>query len=145
MATYSAAVTTPAAATVAPYCTIRAGASSRARILEIGVFTNAATSSSISLQRATNTFVATTSLVGQPYDLGDPTSIAAVDTTWSTAPTITTANKIRQIVLPASIGAGVIWTFDDLVVGPAGTAGLVLWNFGAGTGSALSVHVTWEE
>jgi hypothetical protein len=146
MAKYQVSVTTPAAAASAAFATIRAGASSRVRLLELGVFTNAATATSVALTRATNTFVPTTSIIGQPYDTGDPTSIANVDTAWSTAPTVTIANSLRRIALPATIGAGVIWTFDPMfAVGPAGVGGLVLWNFGSGAGSALNVYAVWEE
>ena len=145
MAKYHISATTSAAAASAAFCTIRAGASSRVRIKEIGFSNNAATASSVALLRATNAFVATTSALGQAYDTGDPASIANLDTAWSTAPTVTIANSMRRWALPATIGAGVIWQFDDLVAGPAGTAGLVLWNFGAATASALNVYVVWEE
>ena len=146
MAKYQVSVTTPAAAASAPFATIRAGASSRVRLLELGIFLNAATATSVALIRATNAFVPTTSIIGQPYDTNDPASIANVDTAWSTAPTVTVANSMRRIALPATIGAGVIWTFDPmLAVGPAGTAGLVLWNFGSSAGSALNVYAAWEE
>jgi hypothetical protein len=146
MAKYSAAVTTPAPATLAPFATIRAGASSRIRLLELGVANNAATASSIAVQRATNTFVPTTSLLGQPNDLGDPASIGAVDTTWSTAPTINTLIKLRQVVLPATIGAGWVWVLPEpIVLGPAGVGALVVWNFGAAAASALSLYCVWEE
>ena len=145
MAKYSISATTSAAATVAPFATIRAGSSSRVRLLELGIFNNAATASSVALYRATNTFVPTTSVLGQQYDTNDPASIANLDTAWSTAPTVTAASSLRRVSLPASIGAGVIWQFDNLVLGPAGTAGLVLWNFGASTASALNIYAVWEE
>lgn len=144
MPAYSAGVATPAPLTVAPYATIRAGTATRIRLLEVGVFCNAATLSSIGLYRAANTFVPTTSALGQAYDTSDQAALGNIDTAWSTAPTVATV-PLRRAVLPAAIGAGIVWQFDDLVVGPAGTAGLVVWNFGGATASVLQLFAVWRE
>ena len=144
MGIYSVAAASTATTTGAPIATIRAGASSRIRLRELGVFCNAATASAVGLIRASNTATASTSVLGQAYDTGDPASIANLDTAWSAAPTIGTA-YMRRVQLPAAIGAGVIWQFDDLAVGPAGTASLVLWNFSGSTNSVLQIYAVWEE
>ena len=141
---YGAAVTTPAAAAGAAFCTIAAPASARVRITEIGLFLNAATATSAQLIRANNTYVATTTVSPVPEDPADPAGTSLIGTAWSTAPTIQTV-PLRRLVAPAAISAGVIWQFENLVVGPigAGTA-LVLWNFGGATASALSVYVVTD-
>lgn len=142
---YEVGVTTPAAASAAAYATLHTGANLNCAIREVGVFVTAATSSSIGLIRASNTPVATTSTLGQAQDTVVAASTVNVDTAWSTAPTIG-SNYLRKAVLPATIGAGIIWTWpngDGLVV-PV-SAWLVLWNFGAAAGSACTAYIVYEE
>jgi hypothetical protein len=135
-----------AAASGAPYLTFHTGSLSRARIQELAIFVNAATASSVGLIRPANTPVATTSTLGQPDDPNEPVPTSSVDTAWSTAPTITGNVFLRRIVIPATIGQGVIWTWPDgkeLIVNVSSY--LVLWNFGASAGSILSGYVRWIE
>lgn len=134
------------AAAAAPYLTIHTGAALRVRIREIGLFTTAATASSIGLIRPANAPVATTSSLGQAVNPNDAASTVNVDTAWSTAPTIGTNVFLRRITVPAVIGNGVIWTWDlgaelELNV----SSYVVLWNFGAAAGSILSGYVKWLE
>lgn len=144
MARYSAGVTTPAAAAAAAFATLHALTTDRPSIVEIGIFLNAATASSIQLIHAANTPVASTSVLGQAEDAADPAATINIDTAWSTAPTITAMIPLRRAVLPATIGAGVIWTFPQglkLLI----SDWLVLWNYGGAAGSALSVYFVWDE
>lgn len=141
---YHGAVATPAAAAGAAYMTIWAPASTRSRLLEIGVFCNAATASSIALTRPTNTPVATTTVVPLPADPSDGVGVTLLGTAWSTAPTVGTV-FLRRALLPAAIGAGIIWQFPNLVFGVAGTGALVLWNYGAGAGSVLNVYCVTDD
>lgn len=149
MAVFSVSITTPAAAAGAAYLNIRAASTARARIREIGAFCNAATSSSIGLIRTLTQGTPTTSVLGQVQDVADAASVTNIDSAWSSAPTIAaTPIYLRKIVLPASIGAGIIWTFppDTALLGTnTATGGLLLWNFGGSAGSALSAYVVWEE
>jgi hypothetical protein len=55
------------------------------------------------------------------------------------------SNPLRRIVLPAAIGAGVIWQFDRLIAGVLGTTSLVLWNFGGAAASALSLYIVCDD
>lgn len=145
MALYSISAASTATVTVAPIATLAAGAGARLRLLELGVFCNAATASAVALYRPTNTPVVTTSTAGQPYDVADLAATGLLGTAWSTAPTVTAANSLRRVQLPAAIGAGVIWQFDDLVVGPLGAGSLVLWNFSGATNSVLQIYAVWSE
>lgn len=149
MARYSSAVRTPAAAAGAPYCDFRPAASDRCRILEVGVFTSAATASSIGLIRTLTTGTATTTQAGVPNDPAEAAGTALIGTAWSTAPTIAgTPLYKRRIALPATAASGVIWTWptDGPVFATNGaTTGLVLWNFGGSAGSALDVYWVWDE
>jgi hypothetical protein len=142
---YHGSVATPAAAAGAAYMTIWAPASTRSRLLEIGLFNNAATASSIGIYRPTNTPVATTTVVPVPADPSDGVGVTLLGTAWSTAPTIGTNVAIRRAVLPAAIGAGIIWQFPNMVFGVAGTGALVIWNFGAGAGSVLNVYCVTDD
>lgn len=145
MATYSLGVVTPAAASGAAYATIHTGAGLRCKILELGAFVNAATASSVGLIRPSNTPVASTSVLGLAEDPADPASTVNVDTAWSTAPTVGTA-FLRRFVAAATIGSGVIWTWpaDKPLVIPVSSY-LVVWNYGVGAGSALSLYVKYTD
>lgn len=145
MAIYTLGFSSVAAASGTAYATIHTGASYRARLLEIGLACNAATASSVGLIRPSNTPVATTSQLGQAEDPADGAATVNVDTAWSTAPTIGTL-FLRKFTLPATIGAGVIWSFpaDKPLVIPV-SGWLVLWNFGASAGSVLNGYAKWQE
>jgi hypothetical protein len=143
MARYRAAVTTPAAAAGAAFATIHAVSTDRPRIVEIGGSLNAATASSIQLVRAANTPVATTSVLGQADDSADPAATVNIDTAWSTAPTIVTV-PMQRIVLPATAGAGFIWSFPSGICLPI-SGWIVIWNFGGSAASALSLYMVWDE
>lgn len=142
---YSVSVLTPAAAAGAPYATIHAPAGTKLGVKEIGLFCTAATASSIGIYRCNNTPVVTTNTLSVPHDPNDEAGEAGIGTAWSTAPTIGSNVALRRIVLPAAIGAGVIWQFDDLQVGVLGTGALVVWNFGAGAGSILAMYAVIDD
>lgn len=145
MARYSVSVITPAAASGAAYATLHTAATARARIQEIGYYTTAATASRVAIGRKNNTPVATTSVLGQAEDPADAAAVTNLDTAWSTAPT-TPAQFLRRGSLVASIGAGTIWSWPigkELVIPVSDW--LVIWNDGAGAGSALALYVVWEE
>ena len=143
MGTYSLGIQSVAAAAGAPYATLHTGAG-RIRISEIEIFVNAATASSVGLARPTNSPVATTSTLGQAQDPADVASLVNLDTAWSTAPTVSLFH--RRVTIPAVIGNGIIWTFPDPrpFYVPANSY-IVLWNFGASTGSILNTTVVWDE
>lgn len=149
MSLYELGVTTVAPVTVANYMSMIATTAVRPRIREIGMFCNAATASSIGIGHPGNTAVPTGTVVGQPIDVNDQTALAGCATTWSTAPTVPT-QFFRKIVLPATIGAGVVWVWnpgEELTLEKVTTANgqLTWWNFGAGTASVLQAYVKWVE
>jgi hypothetical protein len=145
MAVYSVGFASVAAATGAAYATIHTGANFRCSILEIGLSCNAATASSVQIMKPGNSPAASTSLLGLTENPADGASTVNVDTAWSTAPTSST-NVYRKFTLPATIGAGVIWSWpaDKPLIIPVSTY-LVLWNFGGSTGSVLNGYVKWVE
>lgn len=147
MALYGLDVAGNAAAAGAPYATFHTG-SVPVRITFISAFTSAATATSVGLYRPNNTPVASTSVLGVSYDgaAGVPAATASIDTAWTTSPTIGTNNALLAAVLPAAIGAGMMWALepDGRIYVPASTY-LVLWNFGSGAGAVPRISIRWIE
>jgi len=143
VARYNGNVVSVAPLTGAAYATLHTAATQRCLIREIGLWTTAATASTIQLARPGNTPVASTSTLGSAIDPADAASGINVDTAWSTAPTL--GAKLRTVVLPATIGAGVIWTFYDMPLVIPVSSYLVFWNSGGATASILNGYVTWDE
>ena len=139
-----------AAATGAAYQTYAGATTTDAELAEIAAFCNAATASSFSIARPANTPVATGTAV---FNAMNPDSaVAALSTwagTWSTAPTTPTV-IFRMITLPATIGAGyvAVWPYGfglRMSKTAGSTQWVVLWNFGAGTGSVLNTYARVTE
>jgi hypothetical protein len=142
-----AALTTLTAASV-PFATLVAGASSRMKITEIGIFMATAVASDIALARSATATTTPTKILGQAIDAADPAAIGSLAVAWST---IGTANSIslRRISLPATVGAGVIWTWPSdtrlILASPAATSELMFVNRGGGVCATFTIYVSWEE
>jgi len=111
---------------------IRAAATpGRLRIIELGIFLAAATSSVFGIGRPAAIGVTPTTPVNFLQE--DPANILANDVAlsalaWGTGPTAPT-DFLRRITLPGTVGAGVIWTFPEGIVIPVSES-IVLWNIG---------------
>jgi len=140
----SLGVRTTSGVTAEPCWEIRTGATpGRAKVLEIGFFLAAATSTTIGLGRPAAIGVTPTSPVDfLPEDPNDVIASGVVQSSlaWGTKPTIPTA-FLRRISLPATIGTGVIWTFPEGLTIPV-SDGLVLWNLD--TNSVLDAYAVVE-
>jgi hypothetical protein len=148
MAFYSVGVSKSAPASGGAAAVIRPASSDDVQIREIGVFNSTAVASSIGLIRTLTAGTASTSSLVQAEDPQRPAGTCNIDTAWSVAPTIAvTPVYLRKIVLPATIGAGVIWTFGpgECWAKNGNTTSLVLWNFGGSTAAALELYVRIEE
>lgn len=123
---------------------IRTGATpGRARLLELGIFNNAATAGVIGLGRPGAIGAGATGLVDfQPEDPNDVLASGVVQgaTGWTTAPTAPTA-FFRVIALPATIAVGVIWTFPKGIVIPVSSS-IVLYLIAAS--SALRAYAVLD-
>lgn len=107
---------------------IRTDANTRFKVKEIGISIGIATASLYAIGRPAARGVTPTSPIDfLPYDTGDVPVGAFLTTSvaWATPPTVPAA-FFRRFNLPAAIGAGVIWTFDDLIIPVSGS--LVVWN-----------------
>ena len=143
---FESAVRTPAAASGATIATLHTGANLRCYITEIGLGISAGTQTQVGIIRPNNTPVASTSQLGQALDPQSAASTVNLDSAWSTAPTIGSNVYLRRFQLPASAGAGFIWTWPEsapLVI--AVSSWLVLWNFGGSSNAAADLYVKWFE
>jgi hypothetical protein len=115
-------------------------------VREIGVFNETAVASSVGLVRNATTGTPSTSVLVQAQDPQRPAGQTNIDTAWSAAATVG-SNYLRQIVLPATIGAGIVWYFGpgELIAKNGATTQLCLWNFGAGTSAAMRLYVVVYE
>jgi hypothetical protein len=143
-------VSTLATATAdAPLIAIRAPATERAALRELGVTLIAATSTRLGLARATTVSLTPgTTKPGRNKQPGAPDSGTLLVSSWGTVPVIST-NYLRRITLPAAIGAGFIWTWpadDPLVIGlGSAIAELVLANLVAVAPSLFDYYAIWED
>ena len=137
MAIFSVAARTSNTGAAASSVTLSTSATNRANILEFGTTLNTATASSLGLghEVAGTTLGGTAN--GQPEDMASPqTSPTVVGTTWATQPT-TPTQFYRRVSLPATIGAGIIWTFPRGILVPVSN-NIGLWNI-----SAVPVQDCW--
>lgn len=135
MSLFTLGIRTTVTTTGAAAAELRAASGFPFRVREIGITLAAATASTYGLGRPAAIGVTPTSpivmLADNPMDTGTTPPSTAV--AWGTGPTVPT-QFLRRITLPATIGAGVIWTFgpNEFIVGPgnaaAGVASIVLWN-----------------
>lgn len=143
MARYDLAATKTSGAAAGMICQLRTAAARDARIFEIGVFATTAVSGSVGLIRP-SAVGATFTSVG-PGGANDPVSnvgVALIDTAATTPPTVGTV-YMRQVTLPATIGAGVIWTFPEGLLVPV-SASMALWQTSA-LAVGYAVYFAYDE
>jgi hypothetical protein len=145
MAIYSVANRTTATATATPCLEAIAGANLGYRMLECGISINAATASVFGFGRPAAIGITPTSPVTVLAEDGGNTAAGNTTTAlaWGTAPTAPT-NFFRRVSLPATVGAGIIWTFPrGVIVLKANTS--VLWNPSGGSNSVADVWNVVDE
>jgi hypothetical protein len=140
---YNTGVRTVSLTAAAGFADLRAGASTRLRVTEIGVSLGVAGASpTLGLVRETALGTASTSVVAQAEDPTDGASSATVGTIWSTAPTYG-AVYMRRVTLPATIGAGWVWSWSEqnpLIVPVSTGLAIFLIGLSATTATALDVY-----
>lgn len=112
------------------------------RIKEIGVFNTTTTAVAVAIARATATGTQGAGLTEVCEDDDAHTIIATGFNTHTADATV--GGAIRQASLGAAIGAGVIWTFESLVLDKATTSGIVI-ILPTGTAQHLDFYFVWEE
>jgi hypothetical protein len=142
---YEIGVSKAAAATATAYGQLRAAATTRLRIREIGISQTTAVASSIGLIRPATEGTASTTQAPQAIDPADTATSALFATAWSTPATIGTI-YMRKIVLPATIGAGIVWQWpDDSPLTVPINSSILLWNFAGATSAAVEIYISYEE
>jgi hypothetical protein len=137
------------AATATPIVAIRAPATERCAIREIGVTLQGATSTRLGLARASVVSVTPTgNFAGQNMVPGAPASGSTLVTGWTTIPTAG-GTPFRRITLPAAVGAAWVWQWpqgEELVVGlGSAIAELCLVNLVAAAPALFDFWVKWED
>lgn len=131
MAQYSASITKTTSTAAAAIATLSTGTARDARIFEVGVFATTAAAGEVGLGRPANTpGTPSGGGVGAAMDNVSGAGVAVIANTWATTQPTAPTMAMRRIQLPATIGAGVIWTFPKGIVLP--TSGfLMVWQFSA--------------
>jgi hypothetical protein len=143
MAIFSVANRTSVATTTTAALEIIAGANNAYSLKEFGITQNAATASVFGFAppAAKGVTPANGSTV-QAEDQGNTTSgNTTTGTTWATGPTAPT-NFWRRVSTPATIGAGIIWTFPR-GINVLKTITTILWNVTAN--SVVDVWIVVDE
>lgn len=142
MAIYSLSLNTTVTTTGAAAMDIKAASTNTPKIMEVGLSLGAATASTYGFGRAGNTPTQTSPVLLQAENPGDAAAVTGCAVAWSVAPTVPT-QFFRRIGLPATIGAGVIWTFPR-GLGLAASASNVVWNLATNSAST-NVWVVADE
>lgn len=122
---------------------IKSASTNAPRIMEIGLNLGAATASTYGIGRAGNTPTQTSPVLLQAENPGDPAFLSGMAVAWSVAPTVPT-QFFRRASLPATIGAGVIWTFPYGLALAVSASLMVPWNLATNSAS-INSHVVAQE
>lgn len=122
---------------------IESAATDKPKIMEICISQVAATASLFGLGRPAAIGITPTTPVTllDEQDGNGPTGLTKTAVAWGTPPTVPTT-FLRRLCTPATIGAGIIWTFPRGLGMPVSQA-VVIWN--AATNSIVHFHVVVDE
>jgi len=143
MAIYSSSSLTTVVTTTVPSWDVKAAATNEPAVMEIGTVNGAATACTYGYGRSANTPTQTAPVLLQAEDEGRPAGLTGTAVAWSVAPTVPTV-FFRRSYIPATIGAGIIWTFPRGLVLAAAGASLVQWNV-AVSSALTAVHCVVDE
>jgi hypothetical protein len=124
---------------------LRTTAAKDIRVWEIAVYMSGGTAAAtdVGLGRPAAVSVTPTTLTPQAEDTSSAAAVCTGQVAAATKPTVP-ANYLRRFGIPAAIGAGIIWTWQNGLVVPTGPAELVVWNIGAST-STFSGYFVYDE
>ena len=144
MAIYSQSQQTTVAGATVPAFDMKASATNSPRLMEIGFVNGAATQCTYGIGRPANdgSVAQTAGLNVLAENPNDPAGNTTTAVAWGTAPTVPTT-YFRRPFIPATIGAGVIFTFPRGLIFAAGK-GLVVWNIAASS-AVMNIHIVVDE
>jgi len=139
--------TTNAPTATLPGASIYGTAAMSPKIVEIGVFNTTTTACMVNVAYLTTAGTQGSGLTETIVSNATSTTAAictVVQSHTSTPPTL--GNGLVRASLGAAIGAGMVWTFDQVpITPPLGTAnGVGLLCF-TGTGQVLDFYIIWDE
>jgi hypothetical protein len=140
---YEASGTVTTGAAAGPIAAFIASASAKPDLREIGLFAATAVSGTILIGRPAANVTTTTTMLGQALDPGDPAATCSLTTVLPTAGTVP-ANPFRRFVLPATIGAGIVWVWGINELSVAASAQLTLWQTSTAA-VTYTYYAKWEE
>lgn len=117
----------------------------RAKVREIGVFSQSATATRLQIGRPGNTPTGGSVTVGGSQDPSDAAATAGVTTTWTIAPTAPSPG-LRQFDFNNVPGSGVVFTWPsdgELVIGTTRASSVVVWAVSASP--TLDHYFVWSE
>jgi len=143
MAIYSASQRTASGTAATAAWEVRSTSTNKPKIMEMGLTQNAATASVFGVGRPAAIGLTPTTPVTflDEQDGNGPTGLTTCAVAWGTGPTVPT-NFFRRLSLPATIGAGFIWTFPRGLGLPV-SGSIVIWNIA--TSSVADVHAVVDE
>ena len=142
MAIYSLSLASTVGTTGVPSWDCKAAANSNPRVMELGVSNGAATSMTYGWGRSGNTPTQTSPVLLQAEGL-EAAALTGCAVAWSVAPTIP-AQFFRRYYGPATVGAGIFYTFPRGISLAAAGASLTQWNLAASS-AVIAVHVVADE
>lgn len=143
MAIYSLALASTVTTTGAASWDVKAAATNEPDVMEIGAINGAATACTYGYGRTANTPTQTSPVLLQAEDEGRPAALTGCAVAWSVAPTLP-AQFFRRAFLPATIGAGIIFTFPRGITLAASSSSLCQWNLAASS-ALIAVHCVADE
>lgn len=143
MAIYSLSLTSTVVTSGAASWDVKAAATNEPAVMEVGCINGAATACTYGYGRTANTPTQTSPVLLQAEDEGRPAGVTGCAVAWSVAPTAPT-QFFRRAFLPATIGAGIIFTFPRGIVLAAAGPSLAQWN-NAASSALVSVHTVVDE
>jgi hypothetical protein len=143
MAIYSLSLASTVATANAASWDCRGASTNKPAVMEIGVMNGAATACTYGYGRSANVPVQSSPVTVLADNVDSPPGLTTCAVAWTTAPTAPT-QFFRRAFLPATIGAGIIYTFPAGIILPAAGSTLVQWNIAASSASVV-VHVVVDE
>lgn len=117
-------------------------------VVEVGIFYSVLSTTAYDLGLIRMNAVGTgtiTSTAGATHTSGG-TAVTVLETAWTTARPTTTGQQFRRLVLPLTIGAGVIWPLGEGIMVPVSAGLCIIGNSASGaTTGTLTGYVTWDE
>lgn len=138
----SLALNTTVTTTGAAAMDLKSAATLRPAIMEVGINLITATLSTYGLGRSGNVPTQTSPVLLQAEDPGEQAFLTGAAVAWSVAPTVPT-QQLRRVGLPATAGAGIIWTFPRGLILAVSTS-MLIWNLATNSASMNAHWVAFE-